>query len=98
MDRVDLVSDKGLLRVFDPIAGKIEYEKPLPLDSHIEYVWFPGFASSPALGGKYIYLMDNQGGTVVMEPGRESKEVAVNKINTREKQGANEQTVANPGV
>jgi outer membrane protein assembly factor BamB len=102
---VYFVTDTGLLRVFDPVAGTLLYEKPLPLDSHIEYVWFPGFASSPALGGKYIYLMDNQGGTVVLEPGREYKEIAVNKIITpekknRDKGGAettvNEQTVANP--
>ena len=97
---VYFVSDRGLLRVFDPVAGKLCYEKPLALDSHIEYVWFPGFSASPALGGKYIYLMDNQGGTVVLEPGPVYKEIAVNKITTIEKsdkgKAVNEQTVANP--
>jgi hypothetical protein len=42
----------------------------------------PGFGmcSSPALAGKYIYMTDSAGCTVVMEPGREYKQVAKNNI------------------
>jgi outer membrane protein assembly factor BamB len=39
-----------------------------------------GLGSSPALAGKYIYLMDNAGCTIVIEPGREYKQVAKNNI------------------
>ena len=42
----------------------------------------PGFGacSSPAMAGKNIYLTDSAGCTVVMEPGREYKQVAKNNI------------------
>jgi outer membrane protein assembly factor BamB len=39
-----------------------------------------GATASPMLGGKNIYFMDNQGTTVVIEPGSQLKTVAVNKI------------------
>jgi outer membrane protein assembly factor BamB len=93
---VYFVSDKALLYVFDPETGTTLYEKQLPLNAHVEYVWYPGISSSPTLAGKYIYIIDNQGGTLILQPGKEYKEIAVNKIVTAEKQGANEQTVANP--
>jgi hypothetical protein len=39
-----------------------------------------GLCASPALAGKYIYLMDSAGCTIVMEPGRTYKQVAKNNI------------------
>ncbi len=99
------VSDKGLLSVFDPDAGSLVYEKPLPLNPHIEYIFYPGYAASPALAGKHLYLLDNQGGTVIIEPGRVYKEIASNRIETFEKRSKDrdgkesvvyEQTVSNP--
>ena len=39
-------------------------------------------AASPTLIGKHIFLCDNQGTTVVIEPGREFKEVARNRLDT----------------
>jgi outer membrane protein assembly factor BamB len=39
-----------------------------------------GVGASPALAGKYIYLMDSAGCTIVIEPGREYKQVAKNTI------------------
>jgi outer membrane protein assembly factor BamB len=102
---VYVVSDKGELHAFDPASGTDIYTKQLSLNGHIEYVFFPGYAASPTLAGKYIYIMDNQGGTLVMEPGPVYKEIAVNHIETfekktKEKDGKEtvvfEQTVSNP--
>jgi len=39
-----------------------------------------GVAASVTLGGKHLYVMDNQGTCVVFKPGREFKKVAVNRI------------------
>jgi outer membrane protein assembly factor BamB len=41
-----------------------------------------GATPSVALGGKHIYLIDNQGVCVVIEPGRTFKQVAYNRIDT----------------
>lgn len=99
------ITDSGKLRVFDADAGSIVYEKDLPLAGHKEYVFYPGYSASPALAGKNIYILDNQGGTLILEPGREYKEVGINKIETfdkknKEKDGKEtivyEQTVSNP--
>jgi hypothetical protein len=42
----------------------------------------PGFGmcSSPALAGKHIYMTDSTGCTIVMEPGKEYKQIAKNNI------------------
>src|SRR6185295_15823139 len=42
---VYFVGDKGPLRVFDPEAGSVLYEKDLPIKEHIEYVFFPGYSA-----------------------------------------------------
>ena len=39
-----------------------------------------GIGASPALGGKYIYMIDSAGCTIVMAPGREYRQVAMNCI------------------
>lgn len=39
-------------------------------------------AASPTLIGRHIFLCDNQGTTVVIEPGREYREVTRNRIDT----------------
>ena len=39
-----------------------------------------GIGASPALAGKYIYMIDSGNCTIVMEPGREYKQVAKNNI------------------
>jgi outer membrane protein assembly factor BamB len=102
---VYVVSDKGELHVFDPQAGADVYVKQLGLNGHIEYVFAPGYAASPTLAGKNIYIMDNQGGTLIMEPGPVYKEVSINHIETfdkkmKDKDGKEsvvfEQTVSNP--
>ncbi len=94
------IGTKGELRVFDAVAGSELYTKDLPLTIHYEYVFFPGYAASPTLAGKYIYILDNQGGTLILEPGRTYKQVAINKIDTPEKSDKGsvvfEQTITSP--
>ena len=56
---------------------------------------------SPTLASKYIYVVDNQGGIVVIEAvpadaprgGRKYKEVAVNQLSTFEKKSKNKDGV-----
>jgi outer membrane protein assembly factor BamB len=102
---VYFLENEGPLRVLDAETGALVYEKQLPLTLHKEYVFYPGYSASPALAGKYIYILDNQGGTLVLQPGREYKEIAINRIETferkaREKDGKestiSEQFVSNP--
>ncbi len=70
----------GGLAVNDANTGQMAYSKILPMKPHTEYWAWGGAAASPALAGKHIYLIDNQGTTVVIQPGREYKEVSVNRI------------------
>jgi hypothetical protein len=39
-----------------------------------------GMGASPALGGKYVYMIDSTNCTIVMAPGREYKQIAKNNI------------------
>jgi hypothetical protein len=39
-----------------------------------------GICASPALAGKYIYMLDSAGCVLVLDPGREYKQVAKNNI------------------
>lgn len=70
----------GGLLVHDAATGQIAYRKVLPLKPRVEYWAWGGASASPTLAGKYIYLVDNQGMTAVIEPGSVYKEVAVNRI------------------
>ena len=81
---VYMMDGKGRLVVWQvsDAAAKVAYSKSLGLDpmhvlwEELEY----GCCASPMLGGKHVYLMDNQGTTVVIEPGGVYQQVAVNKI------------------
>src|SRR5204862_2662671 len=70
----------GGLLVNDANTGALAYRKVLPLKPRAHYWDWAGAAASPTLAGKHIYLMDNQGMTLVIEPGRQYKEVARNLI------------------
>ena len=77
-----LMNNAGLLTVVDQTAGAIVYQRMLDLD------WFEtanegaarGHGISPSLAGKHLYFFGNSGAAVVLEPGREFKQVAKNKI------------------
>ncbi len=79
---VYLMNNAGLLTVIDEKAGKIIYQRMLDLD-HFETAnegAARGHGISPALAGKHLYFWGNSGAAVVIEPGREFKQVAKNKI------------------
>lgn len=68
----------GGLVVNDAATGAAVYRKVLPLKPRTQYWNWAGCSASPTLAGKYIYLMDNQGTALVIQPGREYREVARN--------------------
>ena len=74
------MTESGGLIVNDAGTGETVYRKVLPMKSRTEYWSWGGASASPALAGKYIYLVDNQGTTVVIKAGRTYQEVAVNTI------------------
>jgi outer membrane protein assembly factor BamB len=91
------VSQGGGLMVHDAATGRLAYRKVLPLHPKTEYWNWAGCGASPTFAGKYIYLMDNQGTTIVIEPGKKYKEVATNVIEERTKDGKEqEQNLATP--
>jgi len=76
-----VVSGDGVLTVIDAAKGEVVYQRMLDVSPLMGGgVIRAGCSSSPTLGGKHIYIWDNQGGTVVIEPGRTFKQVARNRI------------------
>jgi len=62
---------------------KVAFSTPRLEGTHsLNQIWnfIFGATASPMLGGKNIYIMDNQGTTVVLEPGPQLKTIATNKI------------------
>jgi len=74
----------------------VVYRKLLPMKPRTEYWAWGGASASPALAGKRIYLMDNQGTTVVIAPGRQYKELAVNRIAESQDGQTQVQNLASP--
>jgi hypothetical protein len=72
------------------------YRKVLPLKPRTQYWDWAGASASPTLAGKYIYLMDNQGTTVVIEPGKQYKEVASNLLEESKDGKSQAQNVTTP--
>jgi hypothetical protein len=73
----------GVLRVFDAETLQTVYERQLdfvPVTYAYPYPYGAGVCASPALGGKHIFLWGADGTTIVIEPGREFKQVAKNRI------------------
>ena len=86
----------GGLAVLDAATGEVVYRKVLPMKARTEYWGWGGASASPALAGKRIYLMDNQGTTVVIAPGRQYKELAVNRIAESQDGQTQVQNLASP--
>lgn len=74
------VTQAGGLIVNDAATGEIVYRKILPLKPKTEYWNWAGVGASPALAGQLIYIFDNQGLAVIMKPGRQYEQVALNTI------------------
>ena len=68
------------LMVHDAATGTLVYRVILALKPRTQYWNWAGTSASPTLAGKYIYLMDNQGTTLVIAPGKAYKEIAHNLI------------------
>jgi len=91
------LSEGGALVVHDAASGALVYRKLLPMRPRTDYWNWAGASASPTLAGKHIYLTDNQGTTVVITPGRQYQEVAVNLIEEFSADGkTQEQTVSTP--
>jgi outer membrane protein assembly factor BamB len=65
-------NDQGILSVLDAATGELVYEERLNLGGSI----YP----SISLAGKYLYVSSDNGTTAVLQPGREFKELARNKL------------------
>jgi hypothetical protein len=72
----------GVLTVVDLRENKIVYQKYLDLNQfeNCGDAAARGIAPSPALAGKYIYIMSNFGTCLVIKPGRTYEQVAKNRI------------------
>jgi hypothetical protein len=74
------VTQGGGLVVNEAETGALVYKKVLPLKPRTHYWDWAGCGASPTLAGKYIYVMDNQGTTLVIKPGRKYELVGSNFI------------------
>jgi len=77
-----LMNNAGVLTVLDVQSGQVVYQRLIdldPLQAHNEGA-ARGQGTSPALAGKYIYFLGNNGAALVIETGRVFKQVAKNKI------------------
>jgi hypothetical protein len=81
-DMAYLVDMYGTFYAVDLKAGKLAYRQDLDIRG-LQHYNAIGVAASPTLIGKYIYVLDNQGTTFVIEPGREFKLVATNRIESQ---------------
>ena len=73
------LSPYGILNVTDTDTLKLVYSQRLEMWPRLDFDHI-GATASVVLGGKYIYLLDNQGICVVIEPGRTFKQVAYNRM------------------
>ena len=80
-DTVYSIDQLGVFYVFDLKTQKSLYRHTVGFHEYHSYNAVD-VAASPALGGKNIYVMDNQGMCVVVEPGPAWKPVATNRIET----------------
>ena len=71
----------GVFYAVDLESGKTLYKHDLGFDEMHNYNAI-GVGASTTLGGEHIYAIDNQGVCVVLQPGRDYKPVAVNRIET----------------
>jgi len=75
------IDQYGVFYAMDLKSGKTLYKQDVGFDEMHHYNAI-GVGASATLGGKYIYVVDNQGMCVVLEPGPAYKQVAVNRIET----------------
>jgi hypothetical protein len=88
------LSNWGKLVVFDSKATSAKdalvWVKNLPFDfknPKSRKTFGCGIGSSPCLAGKYLYLLDNAGCSLILEPGREYKLVGKNNLDHIQESG-----------
>lgn len=69
----------GVLFATDIVGGKLVFSKVLDKNQACDRMSW-GVCTSPALAGKNLFVTDNGGGTTVLEPGPQYKEIACNTI------------------
>ena len=69
----------GLMVVLDARTGERVYQRTLDMNQQCTRFDF-GVAASPTLGGKHIFLLDNMGSALALEPGATYKEVGRNVL------------------
>ena len=77
------VSDDGVLSVVDAVKREVVYQELLDADLWLTHTGDPGrggMAASPTLAGRHIYFFGNRGTCLVIEPGRQFKQVAKNQL------------------
>ncbi len=78
---VYVVSQGGAMNVLDARTGKRVYAHAMDsLHPRLTWVFVVGICSSTTLGGNYIFVRDDQGQTLVIEPGPQYKELAKNLL------------------
>ena len=91
------LTEGGILHVSDSAKGTPAYVRMLDeMRTRVQWVFFNGACASPALAGKYVYLVDDNGITVIIEPGREFKKVAVNPLECYRGGFSQEQILSTP--
>jgi outer membrane protein assembly factor BamB len=80
-DTLYSIDQYGTFYAFDLKTQKSLYRQDAGFAEYHSYNAI-GVGASPTLGGKNIYVMDNQGMCVVVEPGPQWKPVATNRIET----------------
>jgi len=75
-----LVSEGAILFVFDAKTGERVYGQKLDLHPRVQYIMAPGVAASPASAGGKIFIFDNSGESLILEPGRQFKVIAKNTL------------------
>ena len=90
------VTEGGGLFVNDAATGELVYRKVLAMKPKTEYWNWAGVSASPTAAGKFVYLMDNQGTTIVLQPGPKYKEVSLNVVEESKDGKAQEQNVSTP--
>ena len=76
------LTEGGGLVVSDAQTGRQVYRKVLGLSPRTAYWNWAGASASPTLAGQHIFLMDNQGTTIVIRPGPVYREEARNALET----------------
>jgi outer membrane protein assembly factor BamB len=76
-----IATQGGAMHVFDARTGERVYAHAMDsLNPRLTWVFVVGICSSTTLGGNCLFVRDDQGQTLVLEPGRKYKELSKNLL------------------